>query len=96
MTAPEPRREFTGGIGFVARPRRLPTADPTPAERQAQLVRYIAADGALVDWLREHTARHLDAVATAVEASEPPTVEVAAAAIRSRAGAHRRGDTALW
>lgn len=76
--------------------RRLPTPDPTPEERRRQIVRCIAADPVLIDWLRDHTARHLETVAEAVEASEPPTVEVAAAAIRSRAGAHRRGDTVLW
>lgn len=76
--------------------RRGRTAEASPEERRRQLVRCIAADDVLVDWLRDHVAGQLEAIATAVEASEPPTVEVAAAAIRTRASAHRRGDTALW
>jgi hypothetical protein len=75
---------------------RLPVPDRTEAEERAALVRHIAADPVRVQWLRDHVAGVLDRVALAVRESDPPTVDVAAAAIERRAAAHRRGETPLW
>lgn len=78
------------------RDRRLPTAEPAAPERAAQLVRYIAADPALTDWLRGHMAAHLELVAASVEQLDTDDPAVVAEAIRKRADNHRRGDTPLW
>jgi hypothetical protein len=75
---------------------RLPVPDRTDAAERAALVRHIAADPVRVQWLRDHVADALDRLAAAVRESDPPTVDVAAAAIERRAGAHRRGETPLW
>lgn len=82
------------------------TAPTTPPRRRRPLagdeedtralVRFIAASPNRIGWLREHVAAQLDRVAVAVAESDPPTVDVAAAAIRTRAAAHRRGETPLW
>lgn len=76
--------------------RRLPSAAISPQDERRALVRYLAASPDRIAWLREHVAAHLDRVAVAVAESDPPSIEVAAAAIHSQAAAHRRGETPLW
>lgn len=79
-----------------AAPRRVPTPELTDADEARALVRYIAASPDRIAWLRDHVAGHLERVALAVAESDPPDIQVAAAAIERRAAAHRRGDTPLW
>lgn len=64
----------------------------------AHLVRVIAADPALIGWLREHGARLLDGCAAeirAAQASSDQLVDGAEVAARL-AAEHRAGSTPLW
>ncbi len=67
----------------------------TPEGRVRALVHQIAADPALVAWLRDYGAKLLERAGDRLAASTLDDVE-ACEAVRSLAGAHRRGETALW
>lgn len=75
--------------------RRPSTASPSPAEQRAQLVRHIAADPVLTQWLRDHVAEHLERAASQLTGYLAVGLDPAQT-ITSRAKAHRRGETALW
>lgn len=75
----------------LARDRWIPGR--TPREEQAALVRQIAADPSLMDWLRRHVASRYEALAGLLEAGGHPA---AAQRVRAEAAAHRAGDTSLW
>jgi hypothetical protein len=67
---------------------------PTPAEQRRELVRWIASEPVLIDWLRGHVAGQLEDVAAAIPDGDG--LERAREVVRQRAAAHRRGETALW
>lgn len=67
----------------------------TPQGRVRALVAQIAADPALIGWLREHGARLLERAADRLAASTLADTD-ACEAVRSLAAAHRRGETPLW
>lgn len=58
-------------------------------DRRRRLVRHIAADPALTDWLGKRIARALEHVALHLDLRQEP---VAAAQVRRIASAYRRGE----
>lgn len=63
----------------------------------AHLVRVIAADPALVGWLREHGARLLDGCAEQIRRAQTENGPTDGALIAARLAAeHRAGTTPLW
>lgn len=82
-------------VSFPPPVRRAPTPSPTPAEQREQLVRHIASEPVLVQWLRDHVATQL--LYAAQEAEEAVAdLEPAVILLERRAAAHQRGDTPLW
>lgn len=73
---------------------RVPTRTPSEQDDVRQLVRHIASEPHLVQWLREHVAGHLQAAAA--ELSRDQVDRAPESVIARRADAHRRGETPLW